>query len=328
MRRPLSSRFVDKSESALASAVEIYNKPSFAYREETFALLMLNAWELLLKAKVLHENDNDVRSIRVYEKRRNKSGDWSKKIYVRRNRSQNPVTLSVAECIRKLDDKKATRLSPEVKINIIGLTEIRDNAAHFIQASPVLAKQVLEIGTASIQNFVVLCRKWFKRDMSRSLSLILPLSFVSGATEAAVVSVSSDERNLISYLERLGRKKSEEDSGFNVAVRLDIKLQRSKLDTASIVEVTNDPGAMKVTLSEEDIRKRYPWEYSELVDRLRARYPNFKMNSEFYKIKSSIMDDPKFVNRRLLDPGNPKGIKKDFYNPNVLSIFDKHYEQE
>lgn len=48
------------------SAIEVYNKPVFLYREETFAILALNAWELLLKAKVLTESHNDPRSLRVY----------------------------------------------------------------------------------------------------------------------------------------------------------------------------------------------------------------------------------------------------------------------
>ena len=40
---------LDKSLAAAVSAIEVYNKPDFKYREETFAILMVNAWELLLK---------------------------------------------------------------------------------------------------------------------------------------------------------------------------------------------------------------------------------------------------------------------------------------
>ena len=39
-----------KKAVATSSAIEVYNKPSFEYREETFSILMINAWELLLKA--------------------------------------------------------------------------------------------------------------------------------------------------------------------------------------------------------------------------------------------------------------------------------------
>jgi hypothetical protein len=42
---------LDKSLAAMISAIEIYNKPDFKYREETFLVLCINSWELLLKAK-------------------------------------------------------------------------------------------------------------------------------------------------------------------------------------------------------------------------------------------------------------------------------------
>lgn len=49
--RPLSLRFAEKGTSAMTCAIETYNKPSYEYREETFSLLAINAWELLLKAR-------------------------------------------------------------------------------------------------------------------------------------------------------------------------------------------------------------------------------------------------------------------------------------
>jgi Domain of unknown function (DUF3644) len=325
MGKSLSTKFIDKAEAALSSAVEIYNKPAFSYREETFALLMINAWELLLKGRILEVNKNRVCAIRVYEKRRKKSGDFSKKQYLKRNRSKNPVTLGLGACMSLLDNDQNTRLSPAVKSNILALTEIRDNAAHYIQASPLLAKQVLEVASASIQNFIVICNRWFKRDLSKSLSLILPLSFISGTSEAALVSVSADERNLISYLENLGKSSFTNDDNFNVALRLDIKLQRSNLGNASKVEISNEPGATKVIMSEEDIRNTFPWDYAELVKRLKTRYTDFKTNPKFFAIKKSIMSNEKLVFKRLLDQRNPRSLKKDFYNPNVFQVFDKHY---
>lgn len=60
---------VDKSVEASLAAIEIYNKPNFTYREEVFAILMLNAWELLLKARVMKEERGNPRSIEVWETR-------------------------------------------------------------------------------------------------------------------------------------------------------------------------------------------------------------------------------------------------------------------
>ena len=63
----------------MISAIEIYNKPDFKYREETFAILAINSWELLLKAKWLKENNNKIRSLYVEEKVKKKNGENSKK---------------------------------------------------------------------------------------------------------------------------------------------------------------------------------------------------------------------------------------------------------
>lgn len=75
MRNPRYKSFVDKSVSAALSAVEVYNKPDFKYREETFAILMINAWELLLKAKILASNNNRLNAIYVMEPKVGKKGN-------------------------------------------------------------------------------------------------------------------------------------------------------------------------------------------------------------------------------------------------------------
>jgi len=40
----------NNSKAAMLAAIEIYNKPQIAYRDECFSILLVNAWELLLKA--------------------------------------------------------------------------------------------------------------------------------------------------------------------------------------------------------------------------------------------------------------------------------------
>ena len=50
MPTPKYMLLVAKSRAACLSAIKSYNRASSLYREETFAILMINAWELLLKA--------------------------------------------------------------------------------------------------------------------------------------------------------------------------------------------------------------------------------------------------------------------------------------
>jgi len=103
LRPPLHQRFVEKAAAAITAAVEVYNKPAFLYREETFAILALNAWELLLKAKVLKDANSAISSLRVYETRLTKAGVKSQKKFLKRNRAGNPQSITLGACIAKLD---------------------------------------------------------------------------------------------------------------------------------------------------------------------------------------------------------------------------------
>ena len=46
-----SKELLDRAIAATVAAIEIYNKPDFPYRSETFCILTINGWELLLRAK-------------------------------------------------------------------------------------------------------------------------------------------------------------------------------------------------------------------------------------------------------------------------------------
>jgi hypothetical protein len=148
MRPALCTKFAEKAEATMVAAIEVYNKPAFQYREETFALLAINAWELLLKARLLKDHANDPKVIRVYEPKKTKTGTLSEKLYLRRNRAGNPHTLSLGACVTKLDKNAASRLSPEIKSNLEALTAIRDSAAHYITAATPSACAVLPATSA------------------------------------------------------------------------------------------------------------------------------------------------------------------------------------
>ena len=221
-------------------------------------------------------------------------------------------------------DRSASKVPGEVKVNLLALMAIRDNSVHYVTASAVLSRQAQELAAASVKNFVLLARSWFARDLSPSLSLILPLAFVTGTNDVESVVVSPDESRLIKYLQQLAHSDTDLDSDYAVAVRLNVKVEKSSLATASKVQISKDADAVKITMSEQDIRERYPWDYGQLCDRLKARYADFKQDIRFHALRKALLGDDKFHRPRFLDPGNPKS-PKDFYNPNVLSEFDKHY---
>ena len=78
----LSSRLAKKSLNATLSALEIYNKPDSKYREESFCILMINAYEILFKAKILLDNEEKINALYIYE---NKKGKKDKVLKIHHN---------------------------------------------------------------------------------------------------------------------------------------------------------------------------------------------------------------------------------------------------
>lgn len=187
---------LEQSVAAAVSAIEIYNKPDFKYRSETFSILMTNAWELLLKAKILKNNKNDLRSIQVREKRRLKKrrlkdGSNSKKLYVRKTRSNNPVTLSIGKAIDKILEADPLALDQRVIENLNLLIEVRDNSIHLINKDLGLQTRLQDIGTATLKNYIQLVQEWFDYDLSQYNFYLMPLSFFHEADVIESFSIKS-----------------------------------------------------------------------------------------------------------------------------------------
>lgn len=60
-----SRELLDRAIVAMVAAIDVYNKPNFPYRAESFTILALNAWELLLKARWLALHSNQLSSLYV-----------------------------------------------------------------------------------------------------------------------------------------------------------------------------------------------------------------------------------------------------------------------
>lgn len=322
-----SRLMLEKSVAAILSAIEIYNKPDFKYREETFSVLCINAWELLLKAKVLNLASNKLASLYAMENKTLKTGKKSSVKRPKTNRSGNPMSINLFEAYRIVIEDYGVKIDKVVYDNLIALTEIRDNSIHFVNDDLLLSLKIQELGSASLQNYLHLVSSWFGDVLSGYNFYLMPLSFFRNFNEAPGISLNSNEKKVLDFI-----KKTEaaydglEDVGdYNLTLRIDVKFQKVKSTSGLPVQITNDPNATAVFLSEEDFTDKYPWDYDVLSTRLSKRYSDFKMNASYHKIRKKLEQDKKFAYERLLNPKNPSGGKKTFYSPNIMKEFDKHY---
>ncbi|MEO7297784.1 MAG: DUF3644 domain-containing protein [Verrucomicrobiota bacterium] len=320
-----AKELLDRAIAATIAAIEIYNKPDFRYREEAFAVLAINGWELLLKAKWLADHGNDLASLYVREPSKSKAATKSSKLRIKRTRSGNPFTHSMDFLAKKLVDSGG--LDANAWKNIEALLELRDSAIHFYNHSPLFAQRLQEIGAASVKNFAAAAADWFKRDLSEFNFYLMPLSFVRLHTQAEAIVLNPEEQNFIKFVESLETKQDNPDARYSVSVNIEIKFTRSKAKDALGVQVTNNPNAPEVRMTDEQIREKYPWDYDQLTDACRKRYAGFKSDQKYHDCRKKLAGDKRFCHVRELDPGNPRSAKKPFFNANIMLEFDKHYKR-
>ena len=92
--------------------------------------------------------------------------------------------------------------------------------------------------------------------------------------------------------------------------------------------VKYDENGVPITLSEEDIRKRYPLTYMDVVNKAKMRYIDFKCGKNFNSIMKQIKQNDKLYYERKLDSQNPKSQKKGFYSTNIWQEIDNHYTRD
>lgn len=308
---------VEKSLSACISAIEIYNKPDFKFREESFSILMVNAWELLLKAKILQLNYDDIGSIWYW-----KSGEPE------RGPSGNPKTIAVSKAISILTGNGA--LKPIVAESIKLLIEVRDESIHFIHDDMDLGTKIQGLGTAALKNFMTLAMDWFGVDFRQFNFYLMPVSFFH-LSDVESFSVDSEaSANLLNYLNTVERSfDNDNDSEFSLTLRLETKFVKTSSEEALLVRLSDDPDAAPIQITEEDALKSYPFTYEILCFTARQRYQDFKQNQKFYELMRLFKSQgEKFCKQRRLDPTNPKSLYKEFYHSRIVEELDKHYTKK
>ena len=250
-----SKILLDKAVAATISAVEIYNKPNFLYRHETFSILAINGWELLLKAKWLDEHKNNIRALYVMEKINNKDGSRSKRSRIKLARSGTPVTHGLGKIARQLTGR--AKLANNVLINIEALLAVRDAAVHFYNSSPEFEKKCHEVGAASLKNFFLLVREWFHYDLSKFNLSLMPLSFLTLPVQAQAIILNREEREFLRYLGELENRTDHADSDYVVTINIDMKLIRTKERDAVAFRTTSDPNAPEIQMTEEQVLEQF-----------------------------------------------------------------------
>ena len=138
----LKDRLIEKSIEAYVLSLETINRLSVQYRLETFSFLLCNAWELLLKAKVIHDSGDD------------------ESIYYRGKEGDKRRSLSLRDCLKRTLPKSKDPL----RRNIERIEELRNESVHLvISRIPV---DVARLFQAGVINYHEKLRNWFGESLA------------------------------------------------------------------------------------------------------------------------------------------------------------------
>jgi len=313
---------LDKSIASMLAAIEIYNKPNFAYREDSFAILCVNAWELILKAVYLKLNRYKMNTLYEMVPRKRKDGTNSKIKEPATNRAGNPKTLSIEKILEHLKHSKV--IDSNLYENIYALIELRDNAIHFINTDPITI-QIQELGFATINNYLTFIKNnGIDIDFSRYNFYLMPLAYVNSKIEAEAA-LTEEAKNYMDLIKRSIERTDEEDD-YDIAISIDISFKKgSSFDTLGF---KYDENGLPIMVREEDIKKKFPLSYTEVWKKCKTRYSDFKRDKKFNEIMNRIKKDNKLTHVRKLDADNPKTMKKMFYSTNIWKELDKEYTKK
>jgi len=142
--KQLTRNLKDNSIEAFIHALETINRPSVKYRMEAFCFLYCNSWELLMKAKLLHEG---------------------KRIFYKKKRKQPRRSLSLEDCLNHI----FTSASDPIKLNIKKIYDFRNDATHLV--IPFVPIDIMGLFQAGVLNYPKALRDWFGVNLSDRIPL-------------------------------------------------------------------------------------------------------------------------------------------------------------
>lgn len=266
------------------SAIEIYNKPDFKGREQVFCILMVTAWEALLKARIVQQSGSKLNAIYVKYGQRYK-----------RNRTGAYFTIGIDEAIRRC------KLPLIVEENISRLVDIRDAAIHLTADSHALPYLVFTLSTASLQNYARFIRAWFQVGLGDYNFYILPLGFSIPFQAITAVDFQKEPKAVAAVIASIAAAQDEcriSEDGFHLLCEI-------KTQLVSVKKVTEDPDLVAAVKSGDlpniivrrdvNILDQYPFTYTQIWERIRDELPQvrrFDFN-EFIRI-NKIKGNKKF----------------------------------
>lgn len=283
-----SKRLVDNSFAAMLAAVEVYNKPRMTYRDEVTVILIVNAWELALKATLRQNN---------------------RSIFYPKKRGERCRSIGIDDALRRVSDTKLWPAEVDglaVTANVKALAEFRDRAIHLYNAQGLgtVLHPFLQQNVLNYRDFML---AKFKKDLADSMTWqLLPLGATApadvvqfmkvdkGTTMVAEVEEFNKElRNFVDEAQAAGSDMA------RVATVYDINMQSvKKLTGADLVVAVSPTADGQVVVRKTDPNHTHPFSATELLEKVNERRTGRTLTTYDHQAlcwKESLRDNTKYA---------------------------------
>lgn len=274
--------------AAMLAGVEVYNKPRMAYRDEVTVMLIVNAWELALKATLRKAN---------------------KSIFYPKRRGYRYLSIGLDDALSRVTT--ASLWPPAVdgisaSANIKALSVYRDRAIHLYNAEG-LGAVIYPFLQQNVLNFRDFMLARFKRDLADSMTWqLLPLGATAPAEAVQFMRVDKNATMVAEVEDFIGELRSLMDAAQSaggdlsrVATVYDIHMQSIKKTTsADLVVAVSPTAAGQIAIRKSDPSQTHPHRASELIVRVNGKRVGRKINNYDHRAicwKERLRENPKFA---------------------------------
>jgi hypothetical protein len=263
--RGLKGRLVDKSVEAYILALETINRISIQYRLEAFCYLLCNAWELLLKAKILEATGKQ------------------NSIYYKKKRGLPKRSLSLRDCLKEIFSNGE---HPERR-NVERIADLRDETVHLVFSQ--IPREVLCLFQASVINYHNRLNEWF----GISLSDRVPVGMMSLVYDLRPEQCDLTDKRLrrelghdaAVYLSTYcSQIKQEFDSlqrpaQFSIGIEYRLVLTKNQADADIVLSTgTGNSGSTQIIEVPKDPSKSHPFRQKEVIEQVKAKVDGLQIN--------------------------------------------------
>lgn len=245
---PLTQQLLNKSQEAFLMAIEIYNKPSIRYRVEGFSFFICNAWELMLKARIISTQGLDA-------------------IYYRDNPSR---TKTLENCIKMVFTNEH---SPIYK-NLMRIIELRNTSTHFIVEEYEML--YVPLFQACVLNYTEKMQEFHNIDVTKLVPqnfLILSVSMKAlNETELRAKYPGQISERLIASTETLSGEIAENNNTYAIRIEHLHYLTKDKSKATDILHIEKDATAGVQIIKElKDPSETHKYNTKKCIQEIRNR---------------------------------------------------------